>query len=356
MAGLTSVALGLAAAGAVGGAIAGGEDNVTTSQRNVAGASPQELELQKKSMESYLQALNLQNQQEADIGKGQGVQDTSRNTLQDVIGGDAFNINPEQQSQVNAIRQAAVDAGTGDIQNFVNENLSSISNSAGVRGLRGQALSELQGRSIGEGARQVANLSKQANLTAAQQALDVPFRQAQLQGGLANNNANFMENLRQQAIQNRTQLQNPALMQSLQQERFANATTTNTDPGSFGKALAGAAGGAGSGLGAGASLASAMKPASSGITFNNYGGGQGLQSSNDLKMPEFGGSAYGSKAHGGMIEGRAKYTGDTIKNDVVPTMLSPGEMVIPRTFAHDPKLAKAFIDYMHRKPSGKGNS
>lgn len=61
------------------------------------------------------------------------------------------------------------------------------------------------------------------------------------------------------------------------------------------------------------------------------------------------------KAHGGKIEGQAKVKGDSYENDTVPAMLSPGEIVIPRTKAKDPTKAKAFVDEVlktNKKESG----
>lgn len=338
---LTSIALGLGALGAVGGAISGASDEVTTSGRNVAPPSQRELDLQNQSMSNYLQQLAMANQQENAIGQGQGLQDTSRGTLQDVIGGEAFNINPEQQNQINAIRQASVDAGTGNVQDFVNKNLSDVSNSAGVRGLRGQAVSELQGRAIGEGARQIANLQGQANVTAAQQSLDVPFRQAQLQGGLANSNSNFMENLRNQAMQNRQQLQNPVLMQTLQNERQGNASTTTTNPGSFGKAVGGALGGFGS-------VANGTLGFANGVRNLNSGGSSNGVDYGTAPIPQM--SDYGFWK-GGFVPGREHVEGSHPENDTIRARLSAGELVIPKEFAQDPKLSKAYVDFMHKKNS-----
>lgn len=282
---LTSIALGLGGLGAIGGAISGANGSTQTTTRNVPPPTQQEIDLQNNSMANYLQQLALSNQQQSDIQGGAGVQDASRSALQNIIGGQSFNLNPQQQEQINSIRQAAVQAGTQNVQDFVNQNLSSIGNNAGVRGLRGQALSELQGRAIGRGAEAIGNLSSQANLTAAQQALDVPYRQAQLQGSLANSNANFMEALRQQAIQNRQQLQNPALMQNLQNERLGSASTTQSTPGSLAGAIGGALGGFGS-VGSGAlSFANGLR--------NIGGGGEsqapanyGYQQPGQLVMPQ----------------------------------------------------------------------
>lgn len=54
-------------------------------------------------------------------------------------------------------------------------------------------------------------------------------------------------------------------------------------------------------------------------------------------------------AHGARIPGAANTPGDSASNDTVPAMLSPGEIVIPRSKAHDPDLAKEFIDHLMKR-------
>lgn len=61
-------------------------------------------------------------------------------------------------------------------------------------------------------------------------------------------------------------------------------------------------------------------------------------------MNAAGGAAKMGAAHGAVVPGKAEYEGDTELNDKVPAMLSPGEIVIPRTAAKDADKAKAFID------------
>jgi hypothetical protein len=46
---------------------------------------------------------------------------------------------------------------------------------------------------------------------------------------------------------------------------------------------------------------------------------------------------------GGKVPGRAQVAGNSPQNDTVNAKLSPGEIVIPRTIAHDPEAAKDFI-------------
>lgn len=58
------------------------------------------------------------------------------------------------------------------------------------------------------------------------------------------------------------------------------------------------------------------------------------------------------KAGGGEIKGRAKFKGDTRSNDTVPAMLSPGEIVLPRTVAQAPdapEKARDFVESLKKK-------
>jgi hypothetical protein len=58
-------------------------------------------------------------------------------------------------------------------------------------------------------------------------------------------------------------------------------------------------------------------------------------------------------AKGGMVPGNALLSGDSAKNDTVPALLSPGEMVIPRTVVNGgPKSIAKFLDKMGIKMPG----
>ncbi len=60
---------------------------------------------------------------------------------------------------------------------------------------------------------------------------------------------------------------------------------------------------------------------------------------------------------GGKIGGNARVSGDSPKNDTVPAMLSPGELVIPRSRTLDPKKTAEFVNSflgMNLKPAKKG--
>jgi hypothetical protein len=56
---------------------------------------------------------------------------------------------------------------------------------------------------------------------------------------------------------------------------------------------------------------------------------------------------------GGPVPGQAEVPGNSLENDKVPAMLSPGEVVLPRTIAHKPHQAKRFVQHL-RKNGGDG--
>lgn len=57
---------------------------------------------------------------------------------------------------------------------------------------------------------------------------------------------------------------------------------------------------------------------------------------------------------GGHVPGQAKHPGDTTKNDTVPALLSPGEIVIPRSVAQGPDPAKAAAKFVSAIMARKG--
>ena len=49
---------------------------------------------------------------------------------------------------------------------------------------------------------------------------------------------------------------------------------------------------------------------------------------------------------GGHVPGEAPHPGDDDRNDIVPALLSPGEVVLPRSVAHDPEKSKRFVEHI----------
>lgn len=62
----------------------------------------------------------------------------------------------------------------------------------------------------------------------------------------------------------------------------------------------------------------------------------------------------GGMNRGGLVPGKAKVKGDSIKNDTVPVRLSPGELVVPRTVVEEgPEAIKSFAQAIMKKKEGK---
>lgn len=110
-------------------------------------------------------------------------------------------------------------------------------------------------------------------------------------------------------------------------------------------------GGSAFGTGTGASLASGLM---SGI------GSLGGTLSNAFSAPlspisEYSGGKipFGQMLAGGNVPGKPKVGGDSEKNDTVPTMLSPGEIVLPRSVTKGGDMDKKVIEFLHHLKSKK---
>lgn len=68
------------------------------------------------------------------------------------------------------------------------------------------------------------------------------------------------------------------------------------------------------------------------------GGGEAMAG----EAAPMGAMAFASK--GGVVPGEAEVEGDSPKNDKVPVMASPGEVIVPRTAAKDPEKLQSFVD------------
>ena len=59
---------------------------------------------------------------------------------------------------------------------------------------------------------------------------------------------------------------------------------------------------------------------------------------------------------GGKVAGKAKDVGNNPQNDTVPAMLSPGEIVVPRSASKNPSMAKEFIDHIMKQKGSEGSN
>lgn len=88
-----------------------------------------------------------------------------------------------------------------------------------------------------------------------------------------------------------------------------------------------------------------------GVPSSSAGGGMMGDASATFGLGEGADAAALALSRGGKVPGRASVPGDSLKNDKVPTDLSPGEIVVPRSASTDPDRAAAFVRAVIRKQS-----
>lgn len=91
-----------------------------------------------------------------------------------------------------------------------------------------------------------------------------------------------------------------------------------------------------------------------GFGLGKMGGGSsgGQAMAGGPNAADIGSSAMMVAARGGKVPGQASVPGDSPSNDKVHAMLSPGEIIVPRSKAHSAEAAKEFIDHL-MKSEGK---
>lgn len=262
--GIETALIGGAIAGGAGGAIKGAKGtpqqvSTTTQTKDVAPASKTERELQSAALQNYFQNQNLTQATEDRLADLQGLQNQAQDVYGNVLSGQAFNLTPQEQANIAATRQALVQQGSEGVNRLLDERLQQVVNSGAGRGLRGQALGGLQGQVLKAGAQGITDIENQANVLAAQAAQNMPLQRINALQGFAGQGLSYADQLRQQAIQNREALSNPALLQALMNQRLAAApvtqrTITPGKKGGLGSALLGGLGGAVSGATGAANL------------------------------------------------------------------------------------------------------
>jgi hypothetical protein len=249
----------------VGGAIKGAKgtkDKTVTQKNTLTKKTNQQKQLEQQSQDAYNQQTQLANDYEQGIGAADAMRDPAIEQYLAQINGSAFQATPEEQQQIQNIRDAMVAQGTQGINQFVSEGLNTATSGAAARGLRGGALGSLRGDVIQNATNQVAGVNNQANLFQAQQQLSQPYSRVQAQQNALQQGLSYGDQMRQNAIANRQQLQSPFLMNQLQQERLATATNKSTTPGEkggFWGGVTGALTGAQAGLGAGANISGGLR-------------------------------------------------------------------------------------------------
>lgn len=286
MAAVTSaVAAGVTAASSIGGAIKGarGTPGTQLTQRTtLAPKTQQQRQLEQQSMQNFRRQQELATQAERGIGAADQMRDPAIQAYLQQISGEAFQATPQELQNIQNLRQAMVDLGTQDINRQLQQGITAATSGAAARGLRGQAMGQLRGQ-VAEGAlQQTGNISNQANLFAAQQAISQPYQRVAAQQNALQQGLTYGDLLRQQAMQNRQALQSPFLLNQLQNERLAASTTTASKPGEkggFWGGVTGAVTGLGTGIGTAANIGKSFNDLRS---LGMFQGGQAPSSENNF--------------------------------------------------------------------------
>lgn len=208
----------------------------------------------------------------------------------------------QQQALAKALQDQAMGVGANPAQAQYGENLNQVA------AQQAGAIASQKGISPALQARMIANQGAQAQVSGAGQAATL---QAQQQIA---------------AQQQQAQLANQMVNQQLAAQGV-NAGIAQANAGAVNETTKGIISG----------ISGAM---AGGATKGKYAGGP-ITMADALKQ-------------GGKVPGTPMVPGDSPKNDTVHAMLSPGEIVIPRSMVEDPERAKRFIEELNGMGSGYG--
>lgn len=255
----------------------------------------------------------------------------AKDSAQGLVGGlKAQNALGNQSDVYNALAQIAQGMGPNPAQALLNQqtgqnNAAQASLMAGQRGVA--ANPALASRQIAQmGAANQQNAVGQGAAMQAQQSLAALGQQGQLANQMA---GNLLQGVGQQG-----QLAQQNIGTFLGANQNANQLNAGINQNNSNMMLKGLSG-------AGQGLASMAKMA---------GGGEvpTTQEEEPMSLMDFLDSSPthmtspALMARGSIVPGMAKVKGNSLKNDVVPALLSPGEIVVPRSHAKDPKKAASF--------------
>lgn len=243
------------AAAGIASAVKGSKDQTQTTTTSTGPKSAAQQELEKQSMQNYQAQQGLAGAYERGIDSAQGLQDQARSGISGILSGESMNLSPQEQANIQAIRQAMVAQGSDDINSLLDRRLAASDNSAAARGVRGIAQQQLTGDALRTAAAEQGNLSQQANLYAAQQATALPYQRIAAQSPYLQQGMTLADQMRIQAQQNRQMLQSPYLLQLEQQSRMGTqATSTPGQSGGWSDGVVAGLGGLSSGLTAGSNI------------------------------------------------------------------------------------------------------
>lgn len=255
--------------------------------------------------------------------------------------GNANQIQTQQQGLANQLLAQSQGAGP-------NPALAQLNNTTGQNAAQASALigsARGSGANAGLAARSAAMAGTNANQTAAGQAASMNAQQQlAAEGQLAGVQQNIAgNNIAEQGV-------NANLVGTAGNLQNAQNNTSVANTGMVQQINSGVAGGnAKSGSGILGGIASGV-----GSIFGLAEGGEipdHLHQMAKIYHPNFAAKA-SNFTSGGPVSGNAKVSGNSLKNDTVPAMLSPGEIVLPRSVTQSPKAAKKaadFVQALHEK-------
>lgn len=224
------IAAGITAAASASAGSKGGPEAInSTKQTTFAAPGDQERKLQQQSIDAYLKQQQLTGQAEQGLSGADQYEQASQRAGLDILNGNAFNPTQSEQQRISDLRNQLLQESQGNINQFLQEGETGATRQAGLRGLRGQAASQIQGQVLKLGADQYGQALRSANTQAAQQYLQLPQQRIAAQQGLIGQGLSFADQLRNQAIQNQLLLQSPIALQTLMNERLAGGKTTTLE-------------------------------------------------------------------------------------------------------------------------------
>lgn len=259
----------LLAGGAILGGIAGavkGKKGTAAQQQTTsttfAPPTSEEQQLRDQALSSFLAQQQQIQDLQGRIGQFDPLQQAALQAQLGIVSGDALKLTQDEADSLNTYKQSIIDQGTADINQLLDQRLQQVVSSAAGRGLRGQALGQLQGQVLKAGAEQAGQLQRDANRLVSEQAINAPYRRIQAQTPFIQQGLTLADQMRQQAIQNRELSKNLPLLDMLTRERMGQATQSSFIPGkkgSWGDALLGGLTGAVGGATGGLNLATGFQ-------------------------------------------------------------------------------------------------
>jgi hypothetical protein len=268
-----------------------------------------------------------------DIVKQQHILDQIQNS-QSGLGGVQGNQQALAQQLLAQSQGQGPNPAQGMLQQATNQNMRSAAGIvSGAKGINPALAARYAGQNAAAANQQSAN---QSSILRAQQQLAAQGQLGGLYGQMGQQNLG-----QQQILQEALARQNAATLQGSLGIQGINSGIASGNAGMRRQItgnILGAIGGQGANiLGGGGS--------SSGGGFGSMAGGQeasGLE-----------GAAVMAASRGALVPGHAQVDGDHPDNDTVPAMLSPGEIVIPRSHAKDAESAKAFVEHLLKRKGKK---